>query len=226
MKTVIIAFCLIIIATNSYSRPDKYKRERSLKSISFNMGLCYAGYDINDYKSSFGTIPQQLDFPAKVTDNFPNVPYLSGEFLLEFKKLSFGLFYNNISTGGRIAYSDYSGTYHLDSKINTSTFGLVIFIKAHENEYFDIGLNIKGGYCDMANDVSETINIQDIKNITKSSSGYSFLNLEVGGRVNFYYSIFRLGVDFGLLTEFENATNVSWEGTRYALILGVRYKYL
>ena len=122
-----------------------------------------------------------------------------------------------------MAYSDYSGTYHLDSKLNASTFGLKIYIKAHENEYFDIGIDFKGGICDFTNDVSETITILNVNNTENSTSNFTYFNLGFGGGANLYYSIFRLGLNLGFLTEFENATNVSWIDTMSSLILCISY---
>lgn len=224
-KINLFILLIILINTDSYSQNTTFKKERTLKSISFNTGLGYAGYDINSLKSSFALIPNQLDFPAKVTDNFPNIPYISGEFLFDFKDFSFGLFYDDILTGGRIAYSDYSGEYNLDSRISSSTLGFIVFIKLDENEYFDYGVNLKGGFCNVTNEVSETITIQNISNTVKSSISYDHFNLEIDGRLNFYYSIFKVGLDVGFLTEIKNRTNVSWIGGRYSLNLGIRYKF-
>lgn len=221
-------FLIILIFTVGLSAQTDVKSYQNVenlfkkKTFSLNFGVGYATYDIDNFKSAFNNLKTQIDIPTKVTDNFPNVPFTSAEFLFNRGSFSFGGYFNSISTGGRIAYSDYSGSFKIDGIITSTTSGLLVNFIVQENDYANLCLDFRGGFSLLNLQLSENVTIgKDASNHTENSD-LNYISYQFSLRLNFYYSMFEAGLISGYNGEIDNKSDVSFSGGRVILIVGLR----
>jgi hypothetical protein len=87
----------------------------------------------------------QLEFPLKITENYPATPFYRAEAALNNIKYigKIALFYGYYSTGARSTVSDYSGRIDLDAVINGHQIGLTI-----QKDFYNKGNWSFGAYGD------------------------------------------------------------------------------
>ena len=217
-----ILFAGSIFAQNSNDSIMNIAMLTKKKSFSVNIGIGYANYNIDEIKKSFNELPQ-LDFPTRITDNFPNVPMTIGEVRFNFQPLTLGAYYSVVSTGGRIAYSDYSGSYKFDAVISSSTSGILLNYIVYQNNFADLILDLRSGFTLLNYQLTETFKIgTEVKSKTQNMD-FDYISYQIGVRLNLYYSIFEGGVLVGYNDESGNETNVSFKGGRYLLFFGLKF---
>ena len=78
-------------------------------SVGISSGLGH--YQLKEVRSLQQLVTTSLPVPAKITADFPDYWFYEGHIKLQSNKLIGGLHVNFGSTGGRISYADYSGSY-------------------------------------------------------------------------------------------------------------------
>lgn len=96
-------------------------------TIAYSPG--YGSYKMDDLKSLLNNMTSnasgQLNgVPVKVVDNFPGYIAHSVDLSYRISRHEFGLRGTYLTTGGKVAYSDYSGEYYGKLTLNGYRFGL------------------------------------------------------------------------------------------------------
>lgn len=96
-------------------------------SVTYSAG--YGDYKMTNLKSLLNEIEsgissQYPNIPFKITDNFPGYINHNLDFSYRIKKHEFGIKNTYLTTGGKVAYSDYSGEYNGKLLLNAFRFGL------------------------------------------------------------------------------------------------------
>lgn len=102
-------------------------------------------YQYNDLKTFFEEQRAKMQVDAKVVNNFPAYVTFSGGARVKLKTISCGLEFSYGSTGGRIAYSDYSGYLLEDMVVNQYSFALTPSYQFFEKGPFklSVGLDLR-----------------------------------------------------------------------------------
>ena len=90
--------------------------------ISLNAG--YATFNLDQLKSYQQRFLEQSPLPAKITNDFPGYLNLSLDAAFYDSAYYVGMMLGHTSTGGRIAYSDYSGSYDYDQLVRMTYAGV------------------------------------------------------------------------------------------------------
>ena len=115
MRKVLILFAMIAICPLCASALEY--------NFKFNAGL--GSYGMGGLKDVNTSTLSELHFPAKLVDDFPAFLNVSGEGAITLKNgTRIGLVLGLASTGSRIAYSDYSGSYTYDIKATCVNYGI------------------------------------------------------------------------------------------------------
>ena len=90
-------------------------------------------------KSINGEILRNLQFKAKVTDNFPPFWYYKAFMIFPVSKtVGLGFKFSFYSTASRISRADYSGEYRFDNKLYCLAPGILFDIKLYSKSKFKI----------------------------------------------------------------------------------------
>ena len=170
VQYIIIIFILATLSLISQERNQVAEvKKYGIRSVSLSFGAGISSYDVSPIKEEFHGILSNYDFPAKITDDFPNYPNSYVEGLLDLRNFSLGLFYNIVSSGGRIAYSDYSGSYTFDTKVSTSSTGIMIVAYLKRSKFYDICVDLKGGFSTLELSAYEKINVMNLEEKDRKS---------------------------------------------------------
>lgn len=106
-------------------------------NISYAVG--YGGYKMNEMKqlleTAFNTVVTTMPVGTRIVDNFP--PYITHNLDLSYKfnRHELGLKSSFLTTGGKIAYSDYSGKYVEKLTLNGYRVGAMYRINFGESKF-------------------------------------------------------------------------------------------
>ncbi len=172
---------------------------------------------------------KQLDFDAKITDDFPVTPLYKidvnllkpGNFML-----TAGLFFH--STGSRINYEDYSGEYNADMILNTfgMSIGMTAFI-ADLGDYFKLGYNLETGMIQKSVNFVTSVRIGNETMKEGEPLDETSLYFQPGLTVAYFHDYFFAGLDIGYLIDFngellDNHSHIySFKGIKYGLSFGI-----
>lgn len=102
------------------------------KRWSFSVGVARAGYNMEKLSQEQLVLQAEIPFSTRIVQDYPAHYNLRAQAELLFnKKNSLGVFAESMSTGGRITYSDYSGSFYLDQLVSAVQFGALY----HHNLY-------------------------------------------------------------------------------------------
>ena len=105
----------------------------------------YSSFYLNDIRKSQQNRLNYLPFEAKIVDDFPPYWGIKGKLLFQINNtLNIGVTEFLTSTGGRISYQDYSGSFLFDQNLILNSLGGTIEAIVHKQEvlsiYFGISL--------------------------------------------------------------------------------------
>ncbi|MNJ96354.1 hypothetical protein D3C87_140780 [compost metagenome] len=119
----------------------------SMAQIGFGYRFGIGNYKMSEMSSFLNVIQSgiKLDYPVpiSVTDNFPNHYTNYGEITYSIKKNDYGVNFTYLSTGGRLAYSDYSGAIAYNLNANAYRIGAVyrnFFFQTNERQDKNLSL--------------------------------------------------------------------------------------
>lgn len=132
---------LCVLITNTDLRSQKYSLELSSGLSTFQMEtLKGLNQDLNAETS------KRLSLNTQITDNFPSFLWYNLSIKTNYSNnYHFGGVIGLVSTGSRISYADYSGTYSLDNNVYGVNLGLAIDIVYPLNEEFDTQIGLESG---------------------------------------------------------------------------------
>jgi len=96
-------------------------------SVSYSVG--YGNFKMNDMKELLGDMANEIKnqlqgLPIAIVDNFPGYITHSLDLSYRVKRHEIGFRGNYLSTGGKIAYSDYTGEYSGKILLNGNSLGI------------------------------------------------------------------------------------------------------
>ena len=153
-------------------------------TIAVTSGL--AGYSFNQMKEETLAIQQKISFKTSITDNYNSYYYygISGSYRLT-DKLNLGLNYQQISTGSRIGYSDYSGSFRLDQQVDGYQIGSNIGYIGWTNNGFSLEGNVLLSAIYTKHRIASFIAIGSQQE--ESSEKFSAVGLIAEPNLHFYY---------------------------------------
>lgn len=217
------------------------------QNISLSLNASYGTYNMKSMKGFqnelYNDVSSSIDVPFKITDDFPGFIGYELTAKLPQENFFYGLQLAFRSTGGRIAYADYSGKYKVDNDLvvfeAVGTVGINLYKRDH------LFLNILG-HMGAAYTQHELSSIFQLTGFEAESDLYEFYSLNVvlavGTEAQYFLwenIFFRLNVRYDLhipgellLKENTEAflqnsagspVKVNWSGARVGLGVGYRF---
>ena len=84
----------------------------------------YATFGLKSLKDQQHEMSTQMPVQGKIVQSFPGYLNYSADFIWQRDSVYFGLMFGHTSTGGRVAYADYSGYSHVDHKLGLTYYGI------------------------------------------------------------------------------------------------------
>lgn len=127
VKTAIV-FIFLFSALTTVSMAQKFEISGS---------MIYGTYSMKDVSEFQQEIVDQLPVPAKVMSDFPAYIGWEGKTSYCFSRVSLGLYTSMHSTGSRVSYTDYSGSFEYNqlAKITQLGIGVEYFLSSRENDW-------------------------------------------------------------------------------------------
>jgi hypothetical protein len=167
-------------------------------TLSFRTGV--ASYAMADLKSLQQSQLSTVQVPAKIMSSFPSYYYFGLGLDNISRNLLSGLQLNFGSTGGRIYYSDYSGTFGSDQRLSyTSLSGVIGYFSGTPVSKFRIGVNLNLGVLMFTNATASYLNVNNYPSNYYVSSSSKGFNLFIQPNVSLQYSLgpFMFGTSAG-----------------------------
>lgn len=237
MKKINVLILILLFAQNLYSGDDNFEI-----SVGFN------NFQMNSLKILNSELNQQASdnykINTKIVDDYP--PFWGYSLAYKskvFKYFNFGAIVGLTSTGSRINYTDYSGSYSLDNKVHCLNYGLVLDVVANLDDNVDFNLGFEGGLLHSFLNTKESLTIGNESQSNQydfdAASYYLNVNLKLYHQI---HESFKIGFNLGFLIDFNDyyklTTNnnrvlvfpsnnqlvwTDWTGIRSGLIFNYNY---
>ena len=147
----------------------------SIKAQDLLFGAGFGGgtFSMSSTKEFNKVISSGLPFKAELTSNFPPYFFLKAEALYSFPKtFAIGVNFTSTSTGARLSYADYSGSYKFDNVQNGLFPGIKILVGKAPGKVTGINFGLEGGVALSKMKIDEETKVfdQTASNITNVSS--------------------------------------------------------
>jgi hypothetical protein len=199
----------------------------------YEIGFCagYSTFAMEDLKSDFARNIDNIPFESKLVSNFPPWLHFGGNGMLKFGFYSIGIRYTYISTGGKIATSDYSGKYTFEEFLSSHSVGLANSFRVVTLGKIQGEIRMTIGFIHSSIKVEEYLQVYE-NTLTNSASFYSqSLFAEPAVLITYSFPRFRVGADFAycadrgaeIKTKSEEQTfrYTDWSGFRIGIHIGV-----
>lgn len=223
MKILIIIFILFSANLQSQMKSPF----ELVPGLGIELQIGYPSFNLDPLKEARNKGISSFEFPAKVTDDYPHIPYIHGEILFCSKIVEIGVAYSFLTTGSRVHYADYSGEYKFDNSISNSEYGLVIKTMSF-NDQSSYGIQFFGelGIATLRMKSEEYIMIGN----EKQSSNDLFTNKmsfgEIGLNGNYYLGMnFIVSVGVSYYIELEKVLTIGFDGFRAHTGIGYRIPF-
>lgn len=171
-------------------------------SVSLEPG--FGSYSMDGLKELNSNIIKSLPLEAKITDNFPNQPFLSGSIVYQNDNpVYYGISVGYYTTGSRISYKDYSGELKIDNIISAYTPGMLI------------GANLTNKILTLKGEVNLAFSMSKLEIVEKILNETDELNLESNSfqlepriRLTYFWNNFEFGLRSGYLIDFGSKYNL------------------
>jgi len=209
------------------------------QKIEFSGSMIYGAYSMKDVSAFQQEVYEQLPVPAKIISDFPNYFGWELKAMHRFPKLSFGVYTSFHSTGSRISYNDYSGSFEYDQRAKITQLGLCIdyFVLPRENKWQAfLSLQVGAGWTNFAIIDKLVVNGQTLNNrnldfksshITlqpglgiKRNIGNFFISTQAAYLIDSASSL-KDNADLKLISNDGWPIGVDWSGLRLSIGLGV-----
>lgn len=201
-------------------------------SLSYSVG--YGSYKMGDMKqllnSGYSSVRQSMPKGIRIVSNFPGYITHKMDFAYKFKLHEFGLTGSYLTTGGKIAYSDYSGKYIEKLTFNGYRIGAMYRYYFSENKLGACTLSFFGEvspgitftklkYMAALDLYEQNVHQKADDNISTNATGFTVQPL-LGSRLSLTrnFSLFAsLGYDFEMgagLSTTNDVYRADWSGFR------------
>lgn len=222
-----LTIIVIFISLKLFSQTNKIYTE-----INFNT---FSHSSLKQFQQEFKN--DLIPIPVKTVDNFPaNIGFTVG---IDLAEKNIGLFGSYNFTGGKISYSDYSGSVKIEEEVNAITFGGIYYIDIFKNKRLKFGVKAFGMYSTLKLDSYSKIS----NNINQESLGFKSFDIGTGGIVIYEYPLSfiiiraNLGIDlvlggklkfdnnskFHLQNDSNNPVKTGWTGLRSGLGISIPF---
>ncbi len=178
------------------------------------------------------------EIPTKITDDFPsNLGFTMG---YEFTNINVAPFISYNSTGGKLSYSDFSGTLRVEQSLNALTIGGIYYFKI--NSIKNLGLGLKAFSMISNLNLSSYYKISD--EITEENIEFKSIDIGIGIQMNYEFPItffnlrtnigydlvipgqlkFKENSDFHLINNSDKDVKAGWSGLRIGIGISIPIK--
>jgi len=221
LKISVTSFILILLFyQNSFTQIDTLNQESKIFGIYVMSGL--ASYNIDDLSEARDKGIKQLNFPAEVTDDYPNNPLISAELTLLRERIEIGIGLNWISTGTRVHYADYSGEYKYENIVNNFEYTLILKSRKRNLTPFNFQLALELGKKTITVKTKETLRILDQSKVNSDTFNYSTWIIKAGGRLSYHFSDWEVFIGALYCLEPQNEITLKFSGIRAIAGVGFR----
>ncbi len=220
----IITLLFVLISSNLYSQTN-YPFDME-PGFGFELQIGYPTLNLDPLKETRDNGLTSFEFPAKVTDDYPHLPYFQGELLYCSKLFDLGLAFSFLTTGTRVHYSDYSGEYKFDNVISNYEYGLIIKTKdVNRDSPYGVQSYVEVGYSSLRMKSTEYILIGNQKQSNDDLFTNTLLFCELGLKGNYYFDNFIASIGISYFLEFENELSIGFDGFRAHIGIGYRLPF-
>ena len=156
--------------------------------ITFGYQIGYGTYSMKPLENLNYDISKNLQFDAKVVDNFPGYLYFRPSVSLELPRYSIGLIYTFQSTGSRVSARDFSGEYRFDTKVRSIAPGIYSDITIMSMKKCRLCFSSIVGLLYSKLNIQESLIIQSIKSEDQKMD-FKSQNYFIEPGFVFYYSL-------------------------------------
>jgi hypothetical protein len=162
MQVKKIAICvLLVLIQQHYSTAQDNTENNIIIGLTGGFGM----YMQSDMKKLNTTVQNGLQFEAGMTDNFPPALYWGMHFLFRIKQdIYIGPDYKFHTTGSRLAYKDYSGSYLFDQIITNHSLAIQLEGSIHNKKNINICLGALCGINISTWKVQEDLVVAEVHN--------------------------------------------------------------
>ncbi len=220
MGNKVIITVLLILANFVFVFGEISIMPRINNKYSINLSSGFGSYNIESAKTALRQGLSNLPFPAKVVDDYPNMPYYGLDFCVRMQNYELGLMYSLISTGGKVHYADYSGNYTLNNIINSEQYGFIMKLFILPNKLIKTQLLTNFGISNLSVNYAETLNVFNESQNSNDKIMREYPFLEPGLRLFYDYNSIMLGLNATYFLLLQNDLNISFDGFRVGLFVG------
>ena len=220
MGNKVIIIILLILANFGFVFAEISIMPKPNNKYSINLSSGFGSYNIESLKSSLSQGLSNLPFPAKVVDNYPNMPYFGLDFCVRLQSMEFGLMYSFLSTGAKVHYADYSGNYTLNNIINSEQYGFIFKVFIFPQKLIKTQLLANFGISNLSVKYSETLKVFNESQTSNDKIVKENPFLEPGLRLFYDYNDIMIGLNATYFILLQNDLNISFDGFRVGLFVG------
>lgn len=202
----------------------------------------YLNHNMSDLKGLLNTLKDDFPLDGRITDNFPSYFLSNISAGINVTNNTFiGLSFSGSSTGARFTYSDQTGSYVFDNKVNSYSWGTFYEYNNKLTRKIEYDFNISVGILLSYLNLYENVQLIDFPNQYNNQNGNlqflaSSLFFDPGASI--YYSLFnniKIGINANYIISFpktfrtdnglelrdtdDNAIKSQWSGLRYGLLI-------
>lgn len=197
---------------------------KSKNSISLEFGAGFINQDLDDLKNARDEALPSLPVNAQVTDDYPMNPVFKFSGFLGNNSFKYGLSLTHYSTGSRIHYADYSGSYTFDNILTYREYCVLFKLPVtNEEDMLDINFSGEIGFYEFTLKSNEIIKIGKQKEVSKDSFEESDLLFAIGFDANYIIHDFILGGSLKIIRYGEEKLTVGFQGIRGFINVGYRF---
>jgi len=113
------------------------------QEIALGLNIGYATFNMQDIRNLQSQLCNSYPVDSKIVESFPGYLNMSGNVYFNNPNIYYGLYFGHTSTGGRISYSDYSGSLSSDQLITMNYVGPMIATKLSRNSKNNVYLGMQ-----------------------------------------------------------------------------------
>lgn len=212
--------------------------------LEVSAGITYGSFKMEEVISFQQEIVRQLPVSAQTMSDFPNHYGFESKFTYKLSQFSLGLFGSFISSGSRVSYNDYSGSFEYNQIAKLTQLGLSseYFLSKNTGSDWQFSPSLQVGIGKTSFNINDqmivggSILLEDNLNFTSSH-----ITINPGFNIRRTFNKFFIKTNFGylidlpgfleysedkrlnLINENKDPIGVDWSGFRISLSTGIRF---
>lgn len=156
MKKLLITLCTSFALLSSYTAKAQFHR------LTFSASIARAGYSMDQLRKQQDNFQAEIPFDAKMVKDYPAYYNVKGK--VEFHisdKHTVGSYVESMSTGARLTYSDYSGSFYLDQLVSATHVGGLYHYRFYKQNNFTAHTGLFTGLIFTKHSVESRLRVYD-----------------------------------------------------------------